>query len=117
MTVVGTPSQSLASSVIVSDLELGVLIAPGQGRASLATQTTPGEACTMATTVRDDRPLTLDDLTGWFASGSKPASEWRVGAEHEKFGFHLKDHSPVQYGGPDGIEAMLKGLMRFGWEG
>jgi glutamate--cysteine ligase len=71
----------------------------------------------MATTVRDDRPLTLDDLTGWVASGSKPASEWRVGAEHEKFGFHLKDHSPVQYGGPDGIEAMLKGLMRFGWEG
>lgn len=71
----------------------------------------------MATTVRDDRPLTLDDLTGWFASGSKPASEWRVGAEHEKFGFHLKDHAPVQYGGPDGIEAMLKGLMRFGWEG
>ena len=71
----------------------------------------------MATTVRDDRPLTLDDLTGWFASGSKPASEWRVGAEHEKFGFHLKDHSPVEYGGPDGFEAMLKGLMRFGWEG
>ena len=69
----------------------------------------------MATTVRDDRPLTLDDLTGWFASGSKPASEWRVGAEHEKFGFHLKTHAPVQYGGPDGIEAMLKGLMRFGW--
>ena len=71
----------------------------------------------MATTVRDDTPLTLDDLTGWFASGSKPADQWRVGAEHEKFGFHLKDHSPVQYGGPDGIEAMLKGLMRFGWQG
>jgi len=71
----------------------------------------------MSTTVRDDRPLTLDDLTGYFAGGSKPASEWRVGAEHEKFGFRLKTNETVPYAGPDGIEAMLKGLMRFGWEG
>jgi glutamate--cysteine ligase len=71
----------------------------------------------MAATVCDDRPLNLEDLTGYFASGSKPQSEWRVGAEHEKFGFRLKSHEPVPYSGPDGIEAMLKGLMRFGWEG
>ncbi|MDP1630853.1 MAG: glutamate--cysteine ligase [Caulobacter sp.] len=71
----------------------------------------------MADSAYDDRPLTLDDLTASFAVGSKPVSEWRVGAEHEKFGFHLEAHDPVEYGGPDGIEAMLKGLMRFGWKG
>ena len=71
----------------------------------------------MSNTVCDDRPLTLDDLTHYFAVGSKPASEWRVGAEHEKFGFHLTSNETVAYDGPSGIEAMLKGLMRFGWEG
>ena len=71
----------------------------------------------MTNTVCDDRPLTLDDLTNYFAVGSKPASEWRVGAEHEKFGFHLSSNETVAYDGPSGIEAMLKGLMRFGWEG
>ncbi|HYE47158.1 MAG TPA: glutamate--cysteine ligase [Caulobacter sp.] len=69
----------------------------------------------MAEAVTDDRPLTLEDLTGYFAGGSKPKSDWRVGAEHEKFGFKLSDHSSVPYAGEAGIEAMLKGLMRFGW--
>ncbi|MFZ5671237.1 MAG: glutamate--cysteine ligase [Pseudomonadota bacterium] len=71
----------------------------------------------MADAVCDDRPLALDDLTAWFAAGAKPAERWRVGAEHEKFGFRLKTHESVSYDGPDGIEAMLRGLMRFGWEG
>ncbi len=69
----------------------------------------------MADAATDDRPLTLEDLTGYFAAGSKPKSEWRVGAEHEKFGFNLSDHSTVPYYGERGIEALLKGLMRFGW--
>jgi hypothetical protein len=70
----------------------------------------------MAQTKTDDRPLTLDDLTAYFSEGCKPKEAWRVGAEHEKFGFRLSDHSTVPYYGPDGIEALLKGLMRFGWE-
>lgn len=69
----------------------------------------------MADAATDDRPLTLEDLTGYFARGSKPRSEWRVGAEHEKFGFNLSDNSTVPYYGDNGIEALLKGLMRFGW--
>ncbi|MBI1406294.1 MAG: glutamate--cysteine ligase [Caulobacter sp.] len=69
----------------------------------------------MAQTTTDDRPLTLEDLTQSFASGNKPKAEWRVGAEHEKFGFRLSDHKTVPYSGEAGIEAMLKGLMRFGW--
>jgi len=71
----------------------------------------------MAETTTDNRPLTLEDLTSYFSDGCKPQDQWRVGAEHEKFGFRLNTHETVPYEGPDGIEAMLKGLMRFGWEG
>ena len=71
----------------------------------------------MAETTIDDHPLTLDDLTGWFAAGGKPASEFRVGAEHEKFVFRQGSHAPVAYDGPAGIHALMEGLMKFGWAG
>ena len=47
----------------------------------------------------DDKPLGLEDITAWFAAGAKPAADWRVGAEHEKFGFHFGDHSTLPYEG------------------
>jgi glutamate--cysteine ligase len=71
----------------------------------------------MAETALDDRPLTFDDLVASLAAGCKPAEAWRVGAEHEKFVFHLNGHRRPAYDGPDGIHALLTGLMRFGWEG
>lgn len=71
----------------------------------------------MAETCVDDRPLTFEDLVAWFDKGSKPKADWRIGAEHEKFGFRLSDKTRPAYDGPDGIEAMLKGLTRFGWAG
>jgi glutamate--cysteine ligase len=71
----------------------------------------------MAEVACDARPLVFEDLVRWFEAGSKPAAQWRVGAEHEKFPFRLQSHAPVPYEGPDGIEALLKGLMRFGWAG
>ena len=56
-------------------------------------------------------------LAEWLASGSRPASEWRIGTEHEKFGFDLATLKPLPYGGERGIRAMLEGLSsRFGWE-
>ncbi len=69
----------------------------------------------MAETLCDQRPLTLDDLTAWFAAGGKPAAEFRVGAEHEKFVFHAGSHAPVAYEGSAGIRALLEGLREFGW--
>jgi glutamate--cysteine ligase len=69
----------------------------------------------MAETATDDRPLTFEDLVAWFDEGSKPKDQWRVGAEHEKFVFHLGTHAPVPYE-PNGIKALLDGLTRFGWE-
>ncbi|MDZ4374862.1 MAG: glutamate--cysteine ligase [Phenylobacterium sp.] len=68
----------------------------------------------MAEAACDDRPLVFEDLVQWMAEGAKPASQWRVGAEHEKFVFRLSDHSPVPYE-PQGIRALLDGLTRFGW--
>jgi glutamate--cysteine ligase len=63
----------------------------------------------------DDRPLTVDDLSAWFAEGCKPTSRFRVGAEHEKFVFRTGSHAPVPYDGPAGIHALLEGLKQFGW--
>jgi len=71
----------------------------------------------MAETLADHRPLTFEDLAAWFAVGSKPASTFRVGAEHEKFVFRVGSHDPVPYDGPAGIRALMEGLMRFGWSG
>jgi glutamate--cysteine ligase len=55
-------------------------------------------------------------LVEYFAAGSKPASAWRIGTEHEKFIFRRADLRPVPYEGPDGIRALLDGLTRFGWQ-
>src|SRR5512147_2779374 len=71
----------------------------------------------MADAVCDDRPLAFEDIVSWFAEGEKPASEFRVGAEHEKFVFRAGSHTPVPYEGEAGIKALLEGLKRFGWEG
>ncbi|HWE99565.1 MAG TPA: glutamate--cysteine ligase [Caulobacteraceae bacterium] len=69
----------------------------------------------MAETLSDHPPLAFEDLAGWFASGGKSPDDFRVGAEHEKFVFRTGSHEPVPYEGPDGIRALLDGLMRFGW--
>ncbi len=55
-------------------------------------------------------------LVEYFASACTPRDEWRIGTEHEKFGFRLDDVSPLPYEGPQGIRAVLEGLQRFGWE-
>ena len=54
-------------------------------------------------------------LAEWFAAGSKPRGDWRIGTEHEKFGFRRDGLAPPPYE-PGGIRAMLEGLMAFGWE-
>ncbi|WP_025898136.1 glutamate--cysteine ligase [Sneathiella glossodoripedis] len=62
-------------------------------------------------------PITSKSQLIEFAqSGCKPKKDWRIGTEHEKFGFDLKTLQPLPYEGPNGIKAMLEGLQRFGWE-
>jgi glutamate--cysteine ligase len=63
----------------------------------------------------DSEPLSFDQLVSAMSKGAKPPSEWRVGAEHEKFGFDRHTLRRPAYEGENGIKAMLDGLTRFGW--
>ena len=64
----------------------------------------------------NDTPITdYRQLVEVMASGEKPIEAWRIGTEHEKFGFRLDDLRPPTFDGERGIEALLKGLTRFGW--
>jgi glutamate--cysteine ligase len=55
-------------------------------------------------------------LVAYHEAGNKPPSDWRVGTEHEKFVFRHSDLRRVPHEGPDGIGALLQGMMRFGWK-
>jgi glutamate--cysteine ligase len=55
-------------------------------------------------------------LIEYFAAGNKPRDAWRMGTEHEKFGFDKATRKPLPYDGARGVRAMLEGLTRFGWE-
>jgi glutamate--cysteine ligase len=58
-----------------------------------------------------------DELVADLEAGSKPKSDWRIGTEHEKFGFYLSDHAPVPYEGERVISVLLGTLKdRFGWD-
>lgn len=62
-------------------------------------------------------PITSkDDLIASLSDGCKPREQWRIGTEHEKFGFDLKTLAPLPYEGKPGVRAMLEGLQRFGWQ-
>ncbi|HUF87540.1 MAG TPA: glutamate--cysteine ligase [Thermohalobaculum sp.] len=58
-----------------------------------------------------------DDLVRYFESACKPREQWRIGTEHEKFGYRLSDLKPLAYDGETSVRAMLEGMRdRFGWE-
>jgi glutamate--cysteine ligase len=58
-----------------------------------------------------------DQLVNSIASGSKPSAEWRVGTEHEKFGYYLDSFQPVPYEGPRGIRRLLEAMEGLlGWQ-
>ncbi len=74
--------------------------------------------------VRDEPITRREQLVGFIAGGGKPATDWRIGTEHEKFGFRIpgagtsetESLRPPTWEGPHGIGALLEGLTRFGWE-
>jgi glutamate--cysteine ligase len=58
----------------------------------------------------------FDQLASYLESGCKPIEDWRIGTEHEKFGYVKSTHLPLPYDGPCSIKAMLEGMReRFGW--
>ena len=58
-----------------------------------------------------------DQLAAYIEDGEKPKDAWRIGTEHEKFGYDKAHKLPLPYDGDISIKAMLTGLQeRFGWE-
>ncbi len=56
-------------------------------------------------------------LAEWLESGCKPEAEWRIGTEHEKFGFCTETLKPLPYDGERSIRAVLEGLAdKFDWK-
>jgi glutamate--cysteine ligase len=71
-----------------------------------------GPAKAAETPITDKRQL-IEHI----AQGERPdRAKWKIGVEHEKFGFDTRSLKPLPYDGPSGIRAMLQGLQRFGWE-
>ncbi|WIY26297.1 glutamate--cysteine ligase [Parasedimentitalea psychrophila] len=55
-------------------------------------------------------------LAEYLAEGCKPKSDWRIGTEHEKFGFCKDSLKPLPFAGERSIVAVLQGLRdSYGW--
>jgi len=68
---------------------------------------------------RIDMPVveSREQLVAYLERGAKPPAAWRIGTEHEKFGFCTETLAPLPYDGPKSVRAMLEGLAtRFGWQ-
>lgn len=59
---------------------------------------------------------TKGDLVSWLESGQKPKKAWRIGTEHEKFGFKLNTLHPITYDGSCGIRKLFENFSyKFHW--
>ncbi|MEO5867182.1 MAG: glutamate--cysteine ligase [Sphingomonas sp.] len=56
-----------------------------------------------------------DQLVASFARGEKPPEQWRIGTEHEKFVYSLRDHHAPSYDEQGGIHDLLMALTDYGW--
>jgi glutamate--cysteine ligase len=57
-----------------------------------------------------------EQMAEYLASGCKPSADWRIGTEHEKFGYCKDTLKPLPYEGQRSILAVLEGLRdRYGW--
>lgn len=56
-------------------------------------------------------PVDVQQMINWIAAGERPASDFKIGTEHEKFLFHRADLSPVAYEGETGVGALLERLL------
>ena len=55
-------------------------------------------------------------LAEYLRAGCKPIKDWKIGTEHEKFGFVNDNFLPLPYDGQCSIKAMLKGLRdKYNW--
>ncbi|MGI3185190.1 glutamate--cysteine ligase [Nioella aestuarii] len=58
-----------------------------------------------------------EQLAEYLADGCKPKEDWRIGTEHEKFGYCKDTLKPLPYAGERSILAVLEGLRDgHGWD-
>lgn len=58
----------------------------------------------------------FDQLAEYMESGCKPIEDWRIGTEHEKFGYCKDTLNPLPYEGPRSVLAVMEGLRDLhGW--
>jgi glutamate--cysteine ligase len=70
----------------------------------------------IATSSKDDRPVTRGDLEQLFVESEKPRAAWRIGGEAEKFGVDAITGAPLLYEGPRGVGRIFEALVaRHGW--
>ncbi len=63
-----------------------------------------------------NEPIVIDDLPNYFLQGAKPRSEWRIGAEFEKFALDAETGRAITFDEPGGIRDILQSLVKqFGW--
>jgi len=56
------------------------------------------------------------ELVEYLESGCKPESNWKLGTEHEKFGYTVDDLRPLPYDGDRSIHAILTAMAeQFAW--
>ena len=72
----------------------------------------------MSESVDKHQPVTdRQPLVDYLAAGCKQKQDWRIGTEHEKFGFTLADCKPLYYAGENGIGMLLTRLAeRYDWQ-
>ena len=57
-----------------------------------------------------------EQMAEYLAEGCKPRDDWRIGTEHEKFGYCKDSLNPLPFEGERSIVAVLSGLRdRHGW--
>lgn len=57
-----------------------------------------------------------EQLAEYMADGCKPKADWRIGTEHEKFGYCKDTLKPIAYDGPRSVRSVLEGLRDVhGW--
>ena len=57
-----------------------------------------------------------EQMAAYLADGCKPKDQWRIGTEHEKFGYCKNTLNPIPYAGERSVLAILEGLRdHHGW--
>ena len=59
----------------------------------------------------NEKRLSRDDLLRYFYESGTPREDFRIGTEHEKFGFYREQRTPLPFEGERGIEAILKAII------